>query len=110
MKRKSRTGIVFSPQRRKGAKLMSLSFSASLRLCGKSLLFVFCFLMLALSAFPQTQKELEEKKKRLQDDIKYTNKLLDETETSKKNSLTQLHLLNSKISMRQELIGTFLKE
>jgi len=76
---------------------------------GKYLLFVFCFLMLALSAFPQTQKELEEKKKRLQDDIKYTNKLLDETETSKKNSLTQLHLLNSKISMRQELIGTISK-
>ena len=34
-------------------------------------------------------KELEEKKKRLQDDIKYTNKLISETENSKKKSLNQ---------------------
>lgn len=68
------------------------------------------FLLLAGLSFGQTQKELEEKKKRLQDDIKYTNKLLDETENSKKNSLTQLRLLNTKIEMRQELIKTIAKE
>lgn len=68
------------------------------------------YLLLFFAGFAQTQKELEEKKKRLQDDIKYTNKLLDETENSKKNSLTQLRLLNTKIEMRQELIKTISKE
>lgn len=76
----------------------------------KFLFFVFCFLVLAISGFAQTAKELEEKKKRLQEDIKYTNKLISETENSKKKSLNQLRLLNTKIEMRQELIKTIAKE
>lgn len=71
---------------------------------------VICHLLLVVSGFAQTAKELEEKKKQLQDDIKYTNKLLDETETSKKKSLNQLRLLGTKIEMRQELIKTISKE
>ncbi len=101
---------LLSPQRRKGAKSLLSFFFASPRLCGKSLFFVCYFLVLAISGFGQTAKELEEKKKRLQDDIKYTNKLLDETESSKKNSLNQLRLLGTKIEMRQELIKTISKE
>ncbi len=66
--------------------------------------------LVALASFGQTAKELEEKKKRLQDDIKYTNKLISETENSKKKSLNQLRLLNTKIEMRQELISTIVKE
>ena len=66
--------------------------------------------LIALASFGQTAKELEEKKKRLQDDIKYTNKLISETENSKKKSLNQLRLLNTKIEMRQELIKTIAKE
>jgi septal ring factor EnvC (AmiA/AmiB activator) len=105
---RKRNSNFFLPQRRKGAE--GIFNSASLRLCGKSLFFVFCFLVLAISSFGQTAKELEEKKKRLQDDIKYTNKLISETENSKKNSLNQLRLLNTKIEMRQELIKTIAKE
>ncbi len=70
----------------------------------------FLLLLLTFASFAQTAKELEEKKKRLQDDIKYTNKLLDETENSKKKSLNQLRLLGTKIEMRQELIKTISKE
>ncbi len=110
MKRKSNIRDFFSPQRRKDAKFWLVPFFAPSRLCGKSLFFVCYFLVLALSGFGQTAKELEEKKKRLQDDIKYTNKLLDETENSKKSSLNQLRLLNTKIEMRQELIKTIAKE
>lgn len=75
-----------------------------------SYIFSLLLFFLSLASFAQTAKELEEKKKRLQDDIKYTNKLLEETESSKKNSLSQLRLLNTKIEMRQELIKTIAKE
>lgn len=73
-------------------------------------IFSMLLFLVALASFGQTAKELEEKKKRLQDDIKYTNKLISETENSKKKSLNQLRLLNTKIEMRQELISTIVKE
>jgi len=54
----------------------------------------------------QTKKYLEHKKKELQEEIQYTNKLLDETKKNKRNSLNQLITLNRKITTRQELIST----
>ena len=54
----------------------------------------------------QERKELENKKKLLQNEIEYTNKLLTETKKNKKLSLNQLVTLNKKISVREELIST----
>lgn len=56
--------------------------------------------------YAQTKQDLEKKKKQLQQDIDYTNKLLSETKKDKKLSLNQLVTLNKKIGMRQELINT----
>ena len=53
----------------------------------------------------QTQKELENKKKELQNEIEYTNQLLSQTKKNKKLSLNQLVTLNKKITVREELIA-----
>ena len=67
-------------------------------------------ILLLLSTTNWAQKldknELEGKKKDLQEEISYTNKLLDETKKNKKLSLNQLVTLNKKISAREELIST----
>jgi len=60
--------------------------------------------------FAQNKKDLENKKKKLLNEIKYTNDLLNETRKDKKMSLNQLVTLNKKISMRQELIATINSE
>jgi len=54
----------------------------------------------------QTKKDLENKKKQLQQEIDDTNQLLAETKKNKKLSLNQLVMLNKKISAREELIAT----
>ena len=54
----------------------------------------------------QNKNELEDRKKKLQQDIEYTNQLLNETKKNKKLSLNQLMTLNRKIIDRQELINT----
>lgn len=54
----------------------------------------------------QNKKELENKKKKLNDEINEINSLLSETKASKKNSLNQLVALNKKIDIREELIAT----
>jgi len=53
----------------------------------------------------QTKKDLENKKKQLQNEIEYTNQLLAETKKNKKHSLSQLIALNEKIRKREELIS-----
>ena len=67
---------------------------------------VFVCLAIHLCAQKLDKKELEEKKKDLQQEIEYTNKLLNETKKNKKLSLNQLVTLNKKISAREELINT----
>ncbi len=52
------------------------------------------------------KKELENKKKRLNEEINEINSLLNETKANKKTSLNQLVALNKKISIREELINT----
>ena len=75
---------------------------------------LFCLLLLCLAmlntgvllAQKQTKRELENKKKQLQQEIENTNQLLLETKKNKKLSLNQLVMLNKKISAREELIAT----
>lgn len=49
--------------------------------------------------------QLQQKKAKIEEEINYTNKLLDETKKSKQASVNQLVLLNKKITKRQELIS-----
>jgi septal ring factor EnvC (AmiA/AmiB activator) len=72
------------------------------------LLFLFGGILLNVSA--QSKSSLQNKKKKLQEEIQYTNKLLEETEKTKKSSLSQLQQLNKKISSRQILIQTIEQE
>lgn len=63
-----------------------------------------CF---ADAAFAQEKKEkLEEKKKKIEQDIRYTNRLIKETAKSRKSSLNELSLIESSINSRQQLINT----
>ncbi len=56
-------------------------------------------------AFSQDRKQqLEADKKKIEEEIDYTNKLLNETRRNKEASLNQLVILNKKISSREALI------
>lgn len=53
-----------------------------------------------------TKRELETKKRRINDEIKEINSMLSETKANKKNSLGALVNINMKLEKRQELINT----
>jgi septal ring factor EnvC (AmiA/AmiB activator) len=67
-------------------------------------------LVLPIVGFAQDKGELEKQKQQLLKDIEFTNKLLKETESNKKATLSELNLLSSKINTRQKLINTILRE
>lgn len=67
--------------------------------------------LFSFEAFSQKTKEkLQDDKKKLEQDIAYTNKLLSETKKNKQVSLNQLIILNNKINQREELISTINNE
>jgi len=59
---------------------------------------------------PQNKQTLENKKKKLNEEISEINSLLNETKAGKKTSLKQLVAINRKISIREELISTIMAE
>jgi len=71
-------------------------------------------IILLLSFIPvfsqQSKSDLEKKRKSIESEIAYTNKLLDETRKSKQNTLNELKLINNKLNNRNELIATLKKE
>lgn len=73
-----------------------------------------CLLLFSLAAFSsfsqETTKQLEAKRKQLEAEIKYTNKLISETRKSKQTTVGELKLLNNRISQRNELVATLKKE
>lgn len=68
---------------------------------------MFVMLMIFVSGvYAQDKKtQLQQKKAKIEEEINYTNKLLEETKKSKQVSLNQLVLLNKQINKRQELIS-----
>jgi septal ring factor EnvC (AmiA/AmiB activator) len=74
----------------------------------KHTLFLLVFLFCVPFAWAQkhNQKDLENKKKKLKEEINTINGLLHETKSSKKISMNQVFILNKKISAREELIAT----
>ena len=69
----------------------------------KNIILIILILVTSLS-FSQSRKELERRKKKKQQEIAYTNKLLNQTRKNKKKSLNELILLNNQIQNRQQLI------
>ena len=57
-----------------------------------------------------TAQELEAKRKQLEKEIEYTNQMIVQTRKSKKVTVNELKLLNSRISKRNELLATLKKE
>jgi septal ring factor EnvC (AmiA/AmiB activator) len=77
----------------------------------KLTILLFSFVLLIAytpQAFAQkgNKKDLETKKKKLKEEINTINDLLHETKSSKKMSMNQVAILNKKITVREELIGT----
>src|SRR5688572_2931653 len=76
------------------------------------LLAVFVFLYVAIlpvQAQPHSKhskRDLENKKKKINDEIKEINSMLSETKASKKSSIGALVNINMKLERRQELINT----
>jgi len=68
-----------------------------------------CLILLsAVETFSQKDEksELRKQKQEIDNEIEYTNKLLDETKKNKQSSLNELSILNNKIEKREELIST----
>lgn len=74
----------------------------------KKLIFVFLLAALCpfLSLAQKNKKAMEQKKSKLRQEINTTNELLRETKNSKKKTMGEVAILNTKISIRQELIAT----
>src|SRR5690606_9981912 len=61
-------------------------------------------LYISTLSFSQTKEELEKEKNKIENELRYTSSLLDETMSGKKTSLNQLHIINNKINARKKLI------
>ncbi len=71
------------------------------------LLFAFCY----FSVHSQNDKKLlQENKKKIEQEIRFTNQLLKETKKDKQNSLNQLIVLKNQINKREELITNISQE
>ena len=58
----------------------------------------------------ETAEQLESKRKQLEAEIEYTNKLIKETRKNKQVTLNELKLINNRVNQRNELIATLKKE
>lgn len=68
-------------------------------------------LLSGLMAYSQDRKlELENTKKQLEQEIDYTNKLLEETRKTKQTTVNELSILQSKIRQRENLVATIQKQ
>ena len=71
------------------------------------LLLLFFLYSVTQSSFAQESKDkLQKNKKQLEEEIKYTNSLLEETKATKQNSMNKLNLLSKQIEKRESLITT----
>lgn len=71
-------------------------------------IFILIFLLLlAPAAMAQkTRAQLEQEKQKVEEEIEYTNQLLEQTKQTKQTSLNEVVILGKKINKREQLIGT----
>ncbi len=67
---------------------------------------IFCLLLNAAAFAQKDRAALEQDKKKVEEEIEYTNRLLEQTRESRQASLNEVVILNQKISKRERLIGT----
>ncbi|MDP4281535.1 MAG: peptidoglycan DD-metalloendopeptidase family protein [Bacteroidota bacterium] len=83
----------------------------SLRITGYYVLTAF-FLMVPgfLSGQGSNREKLQHSKKQIEEDIRYTNSLLEQTKKNRQSSLNRLTILNRQIEKRQSLIDNISKQ
>jgi murein hydrolase activator len=74
------------------------------------LFMVLCLMVLSSVYAQQTQQSLTKSKKQLEEEIEYTNSLLEQTKKTKENSLNKLRLLDRQIDKREALINAISRE
>lgn len=74
------------------------------------LIVVLCILFSAVIMSGQSKADLEAQRKALEKQIKATTETLQKTEKTKSKSVSQLKVLNTQITQRQELLATINKE
>ncbi|PLX14044.1 MAG: hypothetical protein C0598_02310 [Marinilabiliales bacterium] len=68
------------------------------------------FLIFSVLSAQESKDDLEKKRKKIEAEIDYTNKLLQETRKNKQNTLNEIKLINNKLLNRSELVATLKKE
>lgn len=58
----------------------------------------------------QTKEELEKRKGKTQEEIEYTNRLLEETRQKKQSSLNRVRIINRRIQLRNQLLRSITQE
>ncbi|HEY3372358.1 MAG TPA: peptidoglycan DD-metalloendopeptidase family protein [Prolixibacteraceae bacterium] len=71
----------------------------------KQYFLLFFILLLALASNGQSLEELRKKKENTNEQIKYTNRLLEEAKTNEKKTLNKYNILNKQIELRSNLIS-----
>ena len=74
-----------------------------------SILFV-CIIVVCTGVYGQTKEELEQRKRKTQQEIDNTNNLLKETQRSRKSTLNKVNILNKRIQLRKGLINDLTRE
>jgi murein hydrolase activator len=73
----------------------------------RSIITFFLIVLSLAGVYAQKDRtKLEQDKKKVEEEIEYTNQLLDQTRQNKQNSLNEVVILNKKIGQRERLIGT----
>jgi len=72
--------------------------------CLKASILLAIMFICIINIMGQDKKELEEKKTQTQNEIEYTNQLLLETQSNRKNTLQRVRILNKRIQLRNEII------
>ena len=75
-----------------------------------AMLMMAALLNVNLETSGQDRKSLEEKKDQTQKDIEYTNSLLQETRTNRRNTIQRVRILDKRIQLRNELISNINSE
>jgi len=89
-----------------------MTFSRHNYFINRTIILILLLITIALTqAFSQESKvRLEQQKAKIEEEIQYTNKLLDQTKKTKQVSINELVLINKQISKREELIGSINNE
>lgn len=77
--------------------------------CVRTILYLLFLIAVPVSA-QNSRKELENRKKKLQQEIRATNQLIEETKKTRSLSLNELKILNRKLENRKKLINTIQAE